>query len=141
MALGQRYEHDFMRFRLAFRILITIFAYSGPGRENKQMETKTMEQSFISMVRQSIHDNWSLEALTDYHGSTLKYQDVAHDIEVLHLLFQCTGIKPGDKVALCGRNSSRWGVVVPGHADLRRGVGAHPARLQGRQHPQHRQPL
>ena len=52
------------------------------------------------MVRQSIHDNWSLEALTDYHGSTLKYQDVAHDIEVLHLLFQCTGIKPGDKVAL-----------------------------------------
>lgn len=63
------------------------------------------------MVRQSIHDNWSLEALTDYHGSTLKYQDVAHDIEVLHLLFQCTGIKPGDKVALCGRNSSRWGVV------------------------------
>ncbi len=70
-----------------------------------------MEQSFISMVRQSIHDNWSLEALTDYQGSTLKYQDVAHDIEVLHLLFQCTGIKPGDKVALCGRNSSRWGVV------------------------------
>lgn len=63
------------------------------------------------MIRKSIHDNWSLEALTDYHGSTFKYQDVAHDIAVLHLLFLNSGIKPGDKIALCGRNSSRWGVV------------------------------
>ncbi len=62
-------------------------------------------------MRQSIHDNWSLDALTDYHGSTLKYQDVAREIAELHLLFQTIGLKPGDKVALCGPNSSRWGVI------------------------------
>lgn len=70
-----------------------------------------MEQGFISLIRQSILDNWSLDALTDYHGKTFKYQDVAHDIAVLHLFFDASGIKPGDKVALCGRNSSRWGII------------------------------
>jgi long-chain acyl-CoA synthetase len=83
----------------------------GFAQARKYLKQKQMKKSFIDLIQKSIHDNWSLDALTDYHGATLRYQDVAREMAELHLLFQTVGIKPGDKVALCGRNSSRWGVV------------------------------
>ena len=52
-----------------------------------------------------------MDALTDYKGATLQYKDVARKIEKLHILLYESGVKPGDKVALCGRNSSHWGVA------------------------------
>lgn len=52
-----------------------------------------------------------MDALTDYKGATLQYKDVARKIEKLHILLSESGIRPGDKVALCGRNSSHWGVA------------------------------
>lgn len=67
--------------------------------------------SFNKYVENSIRDNWDQEALTDYQGVTLQYRDVARKIEKLHILFEYSGIKKGDKVALCGRNSSNWGVA------------------------------
>lgn len=70
-----------------------------------------MEQSFISFIEQSIKDNWDLDALTDYNGATLQYKDVARKIEKIHIIFEQSGIKEGDKIAICGRNSSHWGVT------------------------------
>lgn len=70
-----------------------------------------MEKSFIAFVEESIKKHWNLDALTDYKGATLQYKDVARKIEKLHILLAESGIKPGDKVAVCGRNSSHWGVV------------------------------
>lgn len=70
-----------------------------------------MEKSFIAFVEKSIKENWDLDALTDYKGATLQYKDVARKIEKLHILLAESGIKPGDKVAVCGRNSSHWGVA------------------------------
>lgn len=70
-----------------------------------------MEQSFISFLEQSIKDNWDLDALTDYNGATLQYKDVARKIEKIHIIFEQSGIKEGDKIAICGRNSSHWGVT------------------------------
>lgn len=70
-----------------------------------------MEKSFIAFVEESIKKHWNLDALTDYKGATLQYKDVAHKIEKLHILLAESGIKPGDKVAVCGRNSSHWGVA------------------------------
>lgn len=70
-----------------------------------------MEKSFIAFVEKSIKENWNLDALTDYKGATLQYKDVARKIEKLHILLAESGIKPGDKVAVCGRNSSHWGVA------------------------------
>lgn len=67
--------------------------------------------SFNSYVERSIIDNWELDALTDYKGATLQYHDVARKIEKLHILFENSGIKQGDKIALCGRNSSHWAVA------------------------------
>lgn len=70
-----------------------------------------MEKSFIAFVEESIKKHWDLDALTDYKGATLQYKDVARKIEKLHILLTESGIKPGDKVAVCGRNSSHWGVA------------------------------
>ena len=72
------------------------------------MDSKT---SFNSIIEQSIKDNWDKDALTDYLGATLQYHDVARKIEKLHILFENSGLKKGDKVALCGRNSSSWAVA------------------------------
>ena len=70
-----------------------------------------MEQSFIAFLEDSIQKNWDLDALTDYKGATLQYKDVARKIEKLHIIFELRGIKKGDKIAVCGRNSSHWGVT------------------------------
>ena len=70
-----------------------------------------MEKSFLAFVEQSIKQNWDLDALTDYKGATLQYKDLARKIEKLHILLEESGIQPGDKVAICGRNSSHWGVA------------------------------
>ena len=67
--------------------------------------------SFNSLIEQSIIKNWELDALTDYKGATLQYRDVARKIEKLHIIFQNSGIGKGDKIAICGRNSSNWAVV------------------------------
>ena len=67
--------------------------------------------SFIQLIEQSIKTNWDLDALTDYKGATLQYHDVARKIEKLHILFENCGVQKGDKVALCGRNSSQWAVA------------------------------
>ncbi len=64
--------------------------------------------SFNAQIEKSIIDFWDRDALTDYKGKTLQYHDVARKIEKLHIMFEASGVKKGDKVALCGRNSSMW---------------------------------
>ena len=70
-----------------------------------------LSKSFNSYVEKSVIDNWEKDALTDYKGATLQYHDVARVIEKLHIVFEHSGIEKGDKIALCGRNSSHWGVT------------------------------
>ena len=64
--------------------------------------------SFNALIEKSVIDHWDYDALTDYKGITLQYHDVARKIEKLHILFENSGIERGDKIALCGRNSSAW---------------------------------
>lgn len=70
---------------------------------------KTVE-SFNSYIKQSVIENWNLDALTDYQGATLQYHDVARKIEKIHIFFENCGVKKGDKIAMCGRNSAHWAV-------------------------------
>ena len=64
--------------------------------------------SLIQLIEESIRKNWNLDAMTDYKGATLQYKDVARKIEKMHILLEHAGIKRGDKIALCGRNSANW---------------------------------
>lgn len=70
--------------------------------------------SFIARVEQSIRSNWNKDALTDYKGDTLRFDDVARKIEKIHILFKHANIKPGDKISICGRNSAHWVVTFLG---------------------------
>lgn len=64
--------------------------------------------NFNQMIQKSIVDHWDLDSLTDFKGATLQYHDVARKIEKLHIMFESSGVKQGDKIALCGRNSAAW---------------------------------
>ncbi len=67
--------------------------------------------SFNQLIFDAIQQYWDQDSMSDYGVSTLQYKDVARIIEKLHILFEHSGVKPGDKVALCGRNQSRWGAA------------------------------
>lgn len=66
------------------------------------------EKSLATLIQTSIRKNWNREAFTDYRGATLLYRDVALIIAKLHILFDETGIRKGDRIAICGKNSSNW---------------------------------
>ena len=72
-----------------------------------------MEQipSFNQYIEDSVIKFWNKDAFTDYKGATLQFHDVARKIEKLHIMFENSGVKRGDKIALCGRNSSHWAVA------------------------------
>lgn len=66
-------------------------------------------QNFIKIYERSFMENWDLPALTDYPtGHTLTYGVLATDIAHMHRFFKDIGLKPGDKIALCGRDSIDW---------------------------------
>lgn len=66
------------------------------------------EKSLATMIQTSLRKNWNRESFTDYRGATLLYRDVALMIAKLHILFEETGIRKGDRIAICGKNSSNW---------------------------------
>ena len=68
-------------------------------------------EDIVKLIEKSVKKNWTLDALTDYRGTTHQFKDVARKIEKLHILFETVGIEKGDKIAICGRNSSHWAVA------------------------------
>ena len=68
-----------------------------------------LEQNLIKIYEQSFRNNREMAALTDYFkGETFSYYEVAKEVAKLHLLFREAGIEKGDKIALIGRNNTRW---------------------------------
>ncbi len=78
-----------------------------------ELKTKYMlKDNTIKLYEKSFIDNWELPALSDYNEkTTLTYGDFARAIARLHLLFEQCGIKPGDKIALIGKNTPSWVTV------------------------------
>ena len=73
--------------------------------------TTTQIPSYNELIKKSIQDHWSMDSMSDYGLFTYQYKDVARIIEKMHILFEHAGVKPGDKIALCSRNLSRWGAA------------------------------
>ncbi len=65
---------------------------------------------YLKKLEEQIHLRADKAALCDYGGAAYTYAQVASKIEELHIFFQAAGIRKGDKVALCARNSARWAV-------------------------------
>ena len=69
-----------------------------------------IKENFVEYIGDSIHDNWEKLALSDFNGEDFTYEQVANYIAKAHLLFEKTGVKKGDKIALIGKNSAKWGI-------------------------------
>ena len=68
-----------------------------------------IKENFIKLYENSFRQNWDLPCLTEYPTQqTLTYGDFAEEIALTHMLFKSLGIKQGDKVALCGKDSAVW---------------------------------
>lgn len=67
---------------------------------------------YLTFITDTIRDNFTAPALTDYEGTvSYTYGEMAQKVAYLTALFRQQGIKPGDKMAICGRNSSNWGLI------------------------------
>jgi long-chain acyl-CoA synthetase len=49
--------------------------------------------------------------MTDFEGKTFYYKEFAREIDQLHEYFKIAGIKRGDKISICGRNSAHWAIA------------------------------
>lgn len=70
-----------------------------------------MTDRLIQAISESINANATRAALTDFHGKTFTYGDLASRIARIHILYRAAGLKSGDRVALCARNSAEWAVT------------------------------
>lgn len=66
---------------------------------------------YLSYVEDVVKGGWEKSAITNYGNNTLKNCDIARNIERLHILFEQCGVKEGDHVAICARNSAEWCVA------------------------------
>lgn len=73
---------------------------------------KDKQESLNHLIEQSIKKNWESMALSDMGGINYQYKDVAETIAKLHIMFKAAGVKKGDRVAICGKNSSNWVVIL-----------------------------
>lgn len=65
---------------------------------------------YLKRLEESITANWDNPALGNYGGETFTFGEVATQIEKLHLFFSAAGIQKGEKIALCAKNTARWGM-------------------------------
>ena len=63
---------------------------------------------FLNYIDEAIKKNWDRPAVSNYGANTYTYGEIAASIEKMHLLFEKCGIKKGDKIALCAKNSAEW---------------------------------
>ena len=66
---------------------------------------------YFTRLQEAMTANWDRPALGNYRGETFTFGDVATQIAKLHVLYEAIGLKKGDKVALCAKNSARWGIA------------------------------
>jgi len=68
--------------------------------------------SLNRLIEDAIKNNWERTALSDLGGGqSYKFSETAGKIEKLHIIYRAAGVKPGDKIAICGKNSASWSVV------------------------------
>ena len=66
---------------------------------------------YFSRLENTIKTNWDGIALANFRGESFTYGDLAKQIARFHVFFETVGLQKGDKVALCAKNSARWGIT------------------------------
>ena len=70
-----------------------------------------MDKNFIKFYEERYKEYWDYPLFSDYRGAGLKYKDVASKIMQFHFFLEKIGVRRGDKVAICGKNSSNWALT------------------------------
>lgn len=74
-----------------------------------------MTKHLFSYFNEIFPAYWEQSALEDYKGTvSYTYGEMAEQAARIGVMCEAMGIKPGDKVAICGRNSSNWAVAYLG---------------------------
>jgi long-chain acyl-CoA synthetase len=68
-------------------------------------------KNLIAIVSDSIHKNWSINAFANYKEEAFTYAQVAERIQWMHQLFEKSGVQPGDKIAVSGKNHTNWALT------------------------------
>ena len=66
---------------------------------------------YFTRLQETMKTCWERPALANFRGEVFTYGEVATQIAKLHVLYEAIGLKKGDKVALCAKNSARWGIA------------------------------
>ena len=69
---------------------------------------------YLKNLEDTVREQWTQKALCDYNGDSFTYAQLATNIERFRLFFDAAGIKKGDKIAICARNSARWAMTFWG---------------------------
>lgn len=75
------------------------------------MKNDFMKNLLIQAIADSIKGNSTLPALSDFGGQTLTFRQLGRKIAEIHILYKAIGLRQGDKVALCAKNSASWAVT------------------------------
>ncbi len=67
-----------------------------------------LNRNFVETIKQSLTENWDRPCFSNYGEEIFYYRDVAESILTFHEAFRINGIEPGNKIAVCGRNSVNW---------------------------------
>ena len=70
-----------------------------------------MTKHYFSRFEEAVKNNWERLALANFRGESFTFGELATQIAKFHVFFDAIGLKKGDKVALCAKNSARWGVT------------------------------
>ena len=79
--------------------------------DRKIKTTTILMKHYFTRLEEQTKAHWNRPALGNYRGELFTFGEVATNIAKLHLLYENCGLKKGDKVALCAKNSARWGVA------------------------------
>ncbi|MBR4134709.1 MAG: AMP-binding protein, partial [Bacteroidales bacterium] len=74
------------------------------------MDPNYLSKHYLWKLQETVKSCWDKDALCNYGGESFTFRDLATNIEKFHILFEQSGIRKGDKVAICAKNTARWAV-------------------------------
>jgi len=74
------------------------------------MNPDYLSKHYLWKLQETVKSCWDKNALCNYGGESFTFRDLATNIEKFHILFEQSGIRRGDKVAICAKNTARWAV-------------------------------
>ena len=74
------------------------------------MDPNYLSKHYLWKLQETVKGCWDKKALCNYNGESFTFSDLAANIEKFHILFEQSGIRKGDKIAICAKNTARWAV-------------------------------